>query len=55
MTSKAKISAIQYKISISQAGFEDRIIDTLDRELKNVTTMIEQLVENLCKAFKSEM
>jgi hypothetical protein len=50
-----KISAIQDRISTGQAELEERMTNNLDRQLKGVTTMVEQQVHKLCEEFNGEM
>jgi polyhydroxyalkanoate synthesis regulator phasin len=41
--------------SFGQAEFEERMTDTLHKQIKNAGTMVEQQTKKLCEEFKSEL
>jgi hypothetical protein len=58
---KNSISTIQEEIKndisvmrSSQIEFEEKVMDTLGKQLKGVTIVVEQWTQNLCEEFKSE-
>jgi hypothetical protein len=44
---KNDISAFQGKVSPSQAKFEERMVDALEKQLESVTTEVEQQAQQL--------
>jgi outer membrane murein-binding lipoprotein Lpp len=44
---RSEVSAMEVKINAGQAELEERVTDKLDKQLKGVTSMVEQQTRNL--------